>query len=618
MKIFSAIIPVSVKGNNHESLIQWLDFQDHTMIDVIVVLDEADASVEQKTETRKSFLAFGINIVSGEFGSPGLARNAGISVSVSEWVTFWDADDLPLIGNFLQMVKDANLHGFDICIGGYILKNLKSGATEYHELPQADYTKKLPTSVGKDPGIWRFAFRKTFLEKEFTKIKMGEDQIFLLENNVFNSKIHIERSFVYCYSYGGTKQATSDKSLIKDLKTAIELTSNYIVNAEVSSQSQFATVLLARQLLTAMKRGSIELKVWTTSKLLKMLFHQEIEIRSLFWAVKHLLLKDSSSDEEAYVPLTGGLGNQLFQLAYALDKSNVMKTALISNIGAPRLNHIGVPEILSYQLPLGVAELKPSSANWLAKKSSGYMLRAGVSPKYFEKFPIVLEVAEFLWMTILTISLSKKIVPLAAKGVGFFEPISKNVSNFDYGYFQSYRWAEKVIGELKNLSLAETSPSLSKYSELAVKESPLIVHVRLGDYRSESSFGFPGASYYFASIKESWESGDFGSIWIFSDEIENVGEFLPLENIGEYRLIDDKNLSSAEVLEIMRLGKGYVIANSTFSWWGAYLSRSDNPQIFAPKPWFSEIDSPKDLLPESWTCIETQRSENSFKKNEEV
>jgi hypothetical protein len=192
------------------------------------------------------------------------------------------------------------------------------------------------------------------------------------------------------------------------------------------------------------------------------------------------------------------------------------------------------------------------------------------------------------------------------------------VSNFDYGYFQSYRWAEEVIGELKNLSLAETSPSLLKYSELAERESPLIVHVRLGDYRSESSFGFPGASYYFASIKKAWGSGSFGSIWIFSDEIENVEEFLPLENIGEYRLVDEKNLSSAEVLEIMRLGKGYVIANSTFSWWGAYLSRADNPQIFAPKPWFSEIESPKDLVPDSWTRIETQRSENSFKRNEEV
>jgi hypothetical protein len=221
-------------------------------------------------------------------------------------------------------------------------------------------------------------------------------------------------------------------------------------------------------------------------------------------------------------------------------------------------------------------------------------------------------------MSILTISLSKKIVPLAARGVGFFEPISKNGSNFDYGYFQSYRWAEKVIGELKNLSLAETSPSLSKFSELSEKERPLIVHVRLGDYRLESSFGFPGASYYFASIKEAWESGDFGSIWIFSDEIENVGEFLSLEDFEKYRLIDDKNLSSAEVLEIMRLGKGYVIANSTFSWWGAYLSRADSPKIFAPKPWFSEIESPKDLLPESWTRIETLSSENSFKKNEGV
>lgn len=618
MKTFSAIIPVSVKANNYGNLIQWLDCQDITLVDVIVVLDEADASIEQKTEANKSFLTFGINTISGDFGSPGLARNAGLCVSTSDWVAFWDADDLPLIGNFLHMVKRADLHGFDVCVGGYILKNVMSGSTEYHELPRVNYTDKLPTLLGKDPGIWRFAFRKVVIEKEFTKIKMGEDQIFLLENNVFNSEIHVEHSFVYCYFYGGEKQATSDKSLIKDLKTAVEISSNYVIKAGVSSQSRFAVMLLIKQLLTAMKKGSIRLKFWAVRSLFKMFIRRDIQFTFLCRAFKQLLLKDRSVDKPAFVPLTGGLGNQLFQLAYALSKSNEVNVKVISNIGAPRLNHLGIPELLSYRLPLGIAELRPSSANWLARKSSGYMLRAGVNPRNFEKFPLVLDVAEFLWRSVLTISLHRKITPLAAKGVGHFEPISNKKSNFDYGYFQSYKWAETVIGELKNLSLAETSPCLLKYSELAEKEMPLVVHVRLGDYRSESSFGFPGASYYFASIKSAWESGEYGSIWVFSDEIENVGEFLPLEVIGEYRFIDDESLSSAEVLEIMRLGKGYVIANSTFSWWGAYLSKFDNPKIFAPKPWFSEIESPKDLVPESWTCIETLKSENRFRNNEDV
>jgi hypothetical protein len=618
MKSFSAIIPVSVKANNHENLIKWLNCQDYTMVDVIVVLDESNASVEQKNETKETFLTFGIKVVSGQFGSPGLARNAGISASVSDWIAFWDADDLPLIGSFKQMVQYANQNGFDVCLGGYILKNLKSDATEYHTLPQSKYSEKLPTFIGKNPGIWRFAFRKSVLEQNFISIKMGEDQIFLLENDVFSRNIYLNHSFVYCYFYGGEKQSTSDKRLIEDLKTAIEMSSTYVIDAGVSSQSQFATILLARQIMTALKRGSPKLKVWALRRLFKMLMPKNAKIQSLFWGFKGLLFEDSSSHEQGYIPLTGGLGNQLFQLAYALNKSKDMSVTLISNIGAPRLNHIGIPELLSYQIPLGVAELKPSSANWLVKKSSGYMLRAGVNPRFFEKLPFVLNVAEFLWKSILTISLRKSTLPLSAKGVGHFEPISKNVSNFDYGYFQSYRWTETVIGELKKLSLAETSPSCAKYSELAEKEIPLIVHVRLGDYRSESSFGFPGVSYYFASIKKAWESGQFGSIWVFSDEIENVGELLPLEDIGEYRLIDDKSLSSAEVLEIMRLGKGYVIANSTFSWWGAYLSRSENPKIFAPEPWFSEIESPKDLVPKSWTRIETLRSENFFKKNEEV
>jgi glycosyltransferase involved in cell wall biosynthesis len=618
MKTLSVIIPVSVKASNYQNLIQWLESQDFTMVDVIVVLDEANASIERKTEASNLFLAFGINVISGDFGSPGLARNAGISVSVSDWIAFWDADDLPFIGNFLHMVKGANLKGLDVCVGGYILKNIKRGSTEYHELPQVDHTEKLPTLLGKDPGIWRFAFRKAVIQKEFTSIKMGEDQLFLLENNVLDRKIYVEHSFVYCYFYGGEAQATSDKSLIKDLKTAIDFSFNYTISAGASSQSRFAAMLLVKQMLTAIKRGSIQLKFWTVTRLLKMFFRQDVEFISLYRAFKQLLLREKSTDELAFVPLTGGLGNQLFQLAYALNKSRHVKVKVISNIGSPRLNHLHVPEVLSYRLPLGIAELRPSSANWIARKSSGYMLRAGVNPRKFELFPYVLEVAKFLWKSILTISFHKKITPLAANGVGYFDSVPNKISNFDYGYFQSYRWAQSVISELKNLSLAETSPCLLKYSELAEKEMPLVVHVRLGDYRSESSFGFPGVSYYLSSIKSAWESGEYGSIWVFSDEIENVGEFLPLEFVGEYRFIDDPSLSSAEVLEIMRLGKGYVIANSTFSWWGAYLSKFDNPRIFAPKPWFSDIESPKDLVPESWISIETLKSENRFKNNEDV
>jgi glycosyltransferase involved in cell wall biosynthesis len=617
MKMFSAIIPVSIRANNHQNLIQWLTSQDYTNVEVIVVLDEANASSEQKIETRNSFLPFAVKILSDTFGSPGFARNAGILISQSEWITFWDADDLPLIGNFLKMVQEANQEGFDICAGDYILKDLKSGTTKFHKLPKSEHSDLLPILLGKDPGIWRFAFRKNVFGKEFTPIRMAEDQIFLMENNIFTQEIYLGHSFVYCYFYGGARQSTSNKILIHDLKAAILTSTRYVSAHGASPQSNFASVLLARQFLTAIKRGSAKLKLWALGEVFKKNFHVGDAIIAFFiGSFKVLFRKGEFSLANFYVPLTGGLGNQLFQFAYALNRSKDSSSALISNIGAPRLNHFGAPELLSFKIPLEIVELRPSSANWLLRKSSGYMLRAGVSPRSFDEVPFIRSIAQFLWKIVLMLSLGKRITPLAGKGVGYFECNEKETSNFDYGYFQSYKWSDSVIRELKDLSLAETSITLSRYCELAISELPLIVHIRLGDYRTESNFGFPGASYYSNSIKLAWETGNFKSIWVFSDEIDVARKVLPLEQMSCYRFIEDKELSSAEVLEIMRLGEGYVIANSTFSWWGAYLSRSNNPLIIAPKPWFSGVESPKYLIPESWITVETVPSENNFKNFE--
>ncbi len=616
MKIFSAIIPVSIKADNHQNLIQWLSTQDYTKVELIVVLDGADVSSKAKTDTRNSFLPFSIKILSDDFGNPGFARNAGLSVSETEWIAFWDADDLPLIGNFCQMVQDANQKGLDICAGDYILRDLKSGATEFRKLPDIDLGS-LPISVGSDPGIWRFAFRKAVLVKQFTPMRMAEDQIFLLENNIFDQEIHLGHKFVYCYFYGGEKQSTSNKSLIQDLRSAISTSIKYISTHEATPQYQFATAMLARQLLTAMKRGTLKLKLWALWQVLKNFSQSNLLLKTLFTArFQRPLLRNSLSRKHVYIPLTGGLGNQLFQLAYALNRSKNSIGTLISNLGAPRRNHFGTPELLSYQAPLEVTELNPLSSNWLVRKSSGYMLRAGVSPTNFDELRVIRYGSQFLWKSVMCISWCKNITPLAAKGVGYFESNSRRSSNFEYGYFQSYKWADLVKSELKELVLSETSKALSQHVILATKERPLIVHIRLGDYRNEDNFGFPGVTYYSKAIKLAWETGNFKSIWVFSDEIDAAREILPLGLMNHYRFIEDINLSSAEVLEIMRLGEGYVIANSTFSWWGAYLSKSSKPMIIAPKPWFSKVESPKDLIPESWITIETVQSENNFKNFE--
>jgi hypothetical protein len=77
------------------------------------------------------------------------------------------------------------------------------------------------------------------------------------------------------------------------------------------------------------------------------------------------------------------------------------------------------------------------------------------------------------------------------------------------------------------------------------------------------------------------------------------------EDLGQIQASSTKvsKLTSAETLEIMRLGKAYIIANSTFSWWGAMLSKSENPLVICPDIWFKSQAEPLDLIPSSWKRV---------------
>jgi hypothetical protein len=59
-----------------------------------------------------------------------------------------------------------------------------------------------------------------------------------------------------------------------------------------------------------------------------------------------------------------------------------------------------------------------------------------------------------------------------------------------------------------------------------------------------------------------------------------------------------------EDLRLMSHGQHFIIANSTFSWWGAWLSRHPAKQVIAPRRWFqSEAAADRDIVPEAWTAI---------------
>jgi hypothetical protein len=194
----------------------------------------------------------------------------------------------------------------------------------------------------------------------------------------------------------------------------------------------------------------------------------------------------------------------------------------------------------------------------------------------------------------------------AGRGVGYSEIKIAKLTTFLTGYFQSYRWVEsrEVFEIMKNLQIRDNSEALIKLRNLAKEDKPLVVHVRLGDYKSETTFGIPDRDYYWRAIHNLWETGRYNKIWVFTNEQELASDYLP-NCLSEYFFwVDEVENSSAKTLEAMRLGYGYIIGNSTFSWWAAYISQSESPLVIAPCPWFKIQAEPKDIVPTTWRRLQ--------------
>lgn len=305
------------------------------------------------------------------------------------------------------------------------------------------------------------------------------------------------------------------------------------------------------------------------------------------------------------ISLTGGLGNQIFQLAAALYVAKASKIFVFSGYGKPRLSKYGEAEIFSLLEDRDWFQKCGRKGNWLAEKSLGYILRMGVSPKRWEK-TIVKRALTLIANAVMSIDLRMRIKICAGDGVGYFHIRPVNGNTVLAGYFQSYQWIsdDKVYEKLFSIKPRGSNPEYESLTILAKECSPLIIHIRLGDYLNEELFGIPSADYYKKAISKMSHIARFDEIWLFSDSVEKAKEMFGSNLPKNVRWFGEVDGSTASTFQSMRLGSAYIIGNSTFSWWAAYLSFNREAQVIAPKPWFLGMEDPADLIPKNWTTID--------------
>lgn len=306
-------------------------------------------------------------------------------------------------------------------------------------------------------------------------------------------------------------------------------------------------------------------------------------------------VSENSRQPRVILNLTGGLGNQLFQLAAALSCFPRSAIELHGDIGVPRRNSHSQVDISEFQLP-GVVEFVPDKMkSKFVSKVFGFNIRSSKHPKWFEKNWLFQECVRFATGIIFSCYFGKIGTIVTEQNINKLR--IKKTSKIFYliGYFQNIYWVNSAREQLsKQIHLHAPS---SVFQELAnqANRGIVIAHVRRGDYRNEPNFGLLGSDYYSTVIEELLENHAVSEMWLFSDEPDTAEKMVAsiARNRFKIRSIPTEGLSSAETLELMRLGEHYIIGNSTFSWWGAYLSKNPNASVFAPTPWFK--NSPDDF-----------------------
>lgn len=305
-----------------------------------------------------------------------------------------------------------------------------------------------------------------------------------------------------------------------------------------------------------------------------------------------------------YLYLTGGLGNQLFQYAFALSDSRDRQLIIDAELGWPVIGKNDLPVLFEYELNQSVEMLNLQGRMGLVRKLGFFCIKLSSTSNRIYSHTLTPLLRPLLSM-VFSLYYGRSLKVFIARGVGFYTTTLARKHEMVIGYFQSFHWPSlsHVKNELVNLKLVAPSSELTYYEGLAQTEKPLVVHIRLGDYLAEKSFGIPSPSYYQTAITELFDRNKHKKIWVFTNDHDGAKKILPHEFMKDIRWIPNVAESAAETLEVMRLGHDYIIANSTYSWWGAFLSKNQEASVIAPTPWFKEGVEPKHLCPPNWKRI---------------
>lgn len=290
------------------------------------------------------------------------------------------------------------------------------------------------------------------------------------------------------------------------------------------------------------------------------------------------------------VRLNGGLGNQLFQ--YALGRSIQLRTGASVRYDLGFFEQGVGPHVQRHfaLAPFKLSCERASERQIELAKHRGSRIRA--------------------WMHAIHPRLAPE-QPVLDRPDMRFNPGLLRLERDAYidGYWQSERYFSDVAAQLReDLALREAPVNENaRLADLIGQCNAVSVHVRRGDYVTHpisSSHHAPcSAAYYAHAMRHQLEASPDAHFFVFSDD--HAWARAHLRPSAPIIFVDHNGAAAAhEDLRLMSLCNHHIIANSSLSWWGAWLNPAPTRRVIAPMQWFRDpaLDPP-DLIPSTWTRI---------------
>jgi hypothetical protein len=280
------------------------------------------------------------------------------------------------------------------------------------------------------------------------------------------------------------------------------------------------------------------------------------------------------------VKLMGGMGNQMFQYAFGKLIASKYNKELILDLSF-LLNKNQEPGFVYRDYDLGIFKLDVKTVNHFDLDSSFIMLDEPDEHPY---------VPEFL---------------------DLYKYIPKDKNFYISGYFQKHEYVkhirEQLLEDFKlNYSLNDSSKKLLKDIQ---DSNSVCVNIRRTDYITNKNalefHGVYGTEYFNKAVVELNKKTSNPKYFIFSDDMEWCEENLKFEHDYTFVSHDYKGLKFGQYLYLMSACKNFIIPNSSFAWWAAWLNDNEEKIVITPKKWFKDgAMRTEGLKPETWINLE--------------